>query len=149
MADYNIPLSDRLAPAATIDPQTQTAGALNSDAVDMQDGHRALFILMLGAITATGTMDMKLQGSADGSTGWGDITGKAITQLTDADGDKQVMIEITDEELVAANAAYRYVRAVVTNATADALMSLIALLADLRYGPASDHSLASVDETVA
>lgn len=144
-------LSERLAVLATIDPQSATAGDYDSDAVDMRLFRRALFALLVGTISTSGTVDAKLQGSVDGSTGWTDISGKSITQLTQAgtDSNKQVLLEITDAELANANDDFRYVRLRVTTAVAASLIAAVALGGDTRYAPASDNDLASVDEIVA
>ncbi len=141
---------ERLAVLATIDPQSGAAGDFDSDAVDLRLFRRVLFVVLAGALGASATVDAKLQASANGSSGWADITGKAITQLTKAgtDDNKQALIEISDAELLNAGATFRYVRLRITNATAASLIAAVALGADPRYHPASDNDLASVDEIV-
>ena len=142
-------LHQRVAVVGTIDPQSGTAGNYDTDGVDMSKFRRALFVLLVGAMTSTGTVNAKLQGSADNST-FVDITGKAITQLTEAgtDANKQALLEISDAELADTAATYRYVRMRVVTATAASLIAAVALGADPRYAPASDNDLASVDEIV-
>lgn len=147
---YTSHLSQRLAVAATIDPQSAAAGTYDSDGIDMSKFTRAIFVLLLGAIAAGGTVDAKLQGSADNSS-FADIAGKALTQLTDADADdnKQAVLEISAEELVAASSTYRYVRLRVTTAVAAALIAAVGLAGDARQQPASADDLSTVDEIVA
>lgn len=139
----------RAALVATIDPQSAAANTYDTDGVDMSKFRRALFILLVGAMTTDGTVDAKLQGSADNST-FVDITGKAITQLTEAgtDDNKQALLEISDAELTDASSTYRYVRMRVTTAVAASLIGAVGLGVDPRYHPASDTDLASVDEIV-
>jgi hypothetical protein len=141
-------LHQRVAVLATIDPQSGAAGTFDSDAVSMSLFRRALFILLVGAMGALATVDAKLQGSVNGTSGWTDITGRAITQLTKAgsDDNKQALVEISDAELN--DAGYRYVRMRVTTATEASLIAVLALGGDPRYPVASDNDLASVDEIV-
>ena len=98
----NNPMIEVLAPAA----QTATA---NGAAVDMQTYiGQVKFILSSTAGTGTTpTLDVKLQDSANGTTGWADITGAAFTQVTDA-------ADANEAIGVAIDGAERYVRAVVT-----------------------------------
>lgn len=144
-------LSQRLAIMGTIDPQSASAGDYETDAVDMRLFRRALFVLLVGAIATNGTLNARLQGSVNGSTGWTNISGKAIAELNDTgtDDNKQALIEITDAELANASALFRYVRLQVTTATAASLIAAAAIGGDPRYHPASDFDLSSVDEIVA
>jgi hypothetical protein len=151
---YTEMLSQGLAVVSCIDPDAYAAAAYNGDAVDLSKFSRALFIVMAGDLGSSATLDYKLQGSVTGSSGWTDLSGKAITQLTEAgtDSNKQAIIEITAEELQefakSAGAAYRYVRDVMTVGTAASDCGAIGLAGGARFHPASDDNLASVDEIV-
>ncbi len=125
-----------------------TTGTQGSDSVDMKLHRRVEFIVMAGDLGSSGTLDFKLQGSADNLT-WADISGKSITQLTQAgtDSNKQAEVEITAEELGALG--YRYVRGVMTVGVATSDCGVVALAGFSRYGPASENDLTSVDEIVA
>ncbi|GAB4245695.1 MAG: hypothetical protein OHK0028_23650 [Deltaproteobacteria bacterium] len=90
------------------DPADRSA-SVNGSAVDIlaYEGQSAA-ILQSSAGTGTNpTLDVKLQDSADGSTGWADIAGAAFTQVTNAAPAAQIV------KFNASNAR-RYVRAVVT-----------------------------------
>lgn len=140
-------LSERLAIVATIDPQSASAGNYDSDAVDVSKFERVMFVLLAGALGSSGTVDFKLRESdASGGT-YGDISGKAATQLTQAgtDDNKQVVIEIKADELTDGK---RFVKARVTTATAASLVALVALAGEARDRPISADDLASVDEIV-
>jgi hypothetical protein len=64
----------------------------------------------VGVPTGTSpTLDMKFQSSADNSTGWTDITGAAITQVTSVGGTQGA--QVVDIDL---GVCSRYVRAVTT-----------------------------------
>lgn len=149
--------SEVAAVAATIDPDAYTAAddtPQTSDWVDMADFESALAVLMTGTVAATVSITAKLeQATSAAGAGAKDITGKSITTLTTADGDKQVLINVRGEELDVSN-NFRYVRLSVTIADS---ASPDAAAADFgaavfgffpKYGPASDHDLASVDEIV-
>jgi hypothetical protein len=137
--------SERAAVVGTIDPANHNNSTPSSDVVDMSKFHEAVFILIAGAIDST--IDFKLEESADGSSGWTDISGKAITQETGGDDDnKQWVINLKSEEMAAGK---RYVRATLTigNGTTN-IVGLVALGLCPRFGPASDDDLASVSQVV-
>ena len=74
--------------AAVEFPDSAGAGTLNGAWLSMRDFHRAFFMLLVGDIVATGTVDFLLQQATDtAGTGVKAIAGKAITQLTQAGGD--------------------------------------------------------------
>ena len=91
-----------------LDPAERSASA-NGSAVDILNYEgQAAAILQSAAGTGTSpTLDVKLQDSADGSTGWADITGAAFTQVTNAAPSAQAA-------KFNASAARRYIRAVAT-----------------------------------
>jgi hypothetical protein len=130
--------------AATIDPQAVDNASQTSDWVDMSKYNRVAFIVCVGATDTT--VDIKLQSAtADDGTGAADISGKAATQLTATDDNKQVVIEITAEEMPANTG---YCAAVVTagDGTSGALVCAVGLGTVARYAPVSH--LASVAEAV-
>jgi len=82
---------DSLGPAATA-----------SAYVSMANYHRGIFVIHVGDIGQAGTIDAQVYQATDTSgTGQKVVTGKAITQLTQAggDGNQIVAIEIRTEEL--------------------------------------------------
>lgn len=143
--------SERVAVGGVIDPDANAAGALTSDYISMGEFQSAMAICLAGTLGSSGTLDMKLVQATDSSgTGVKDISGKAITQLTQAgtDADKQAIINVRAEELDVAN-GFDHVAIVLTTATATSDSAAILLGCDPRNGPASDNDLASVDEIVA
>lgn len=142
--------SELVAVIATIDPDAQAAGASTSDWAPMKDFERGLAVISVGTLGASATVDAKLQQATDSSgTGAKDITGKAITQLTQAgsDSDKQALIDVRGDELDVNN-LFDHVAIVMTVATATSDTAALLLGTSARYGPASDFDLASVDEIV-
>jgi hypothetical protein len=145
----NNALSETLAIVGKIDPASLSAGAVNTTVIDMKYIRRLMFIVAVGALGTSGTVDFLLKGdtSAGGSFAT-TITGKSITQLTKAgsDDNKQVIVEVSAEEVM--QQGFRYVRGVLTVGTAASQACVIALGGDLRYTAAADYDLASVDEIV-
>lgn len=87
----------------------RTAATTNGSAVDLLGVKSGLnFILDSGAATVgtLPTLDVKIQDSADGSTGWADVTGMAFAQVTTV-ASAQVLG-------IANGKTRRYVRAVAT-----------------------------------
>ncbi len=142
--------SERAALLATIDPDALAAGAHNSDWFDMSKFGTAMALVKVGQLGASATVDAKLEQAQDGSgTGAKDITGKAITQLTQAGGDddKQAIINLRAEELDVNN-GFTHGRLVITVATATSDADGSVLGFDPSYAPANKFDLASVDEIV-
>lgn len=142
--------ADNAAVLGTIDPDAYSASTVVSDYVDAADFHQILAIVMAGTLGSSATLDAKLVQATDSSgTSSKDITGAAITQLTQAgtDSDKQALISLNVDNLDIAN-GFRYVALSMTIGTAasDAGGLIIGLAP--RVGPASDNDLASVDEIV-
>ena len=143
--------SEKVAIGATIDPDATVASTVVSDYMSMADFESAMAIIMAGTLGASATLDAKLVQATDSSgTGVKDITGKAITQLTQAgtDSDKQAIINCRAEELDIAN-DFNHIAISLTVATATSDVSAILLGLNARVNPASDNDLASVDEIVA
>lgn len=142
--------SEMAAIAATIDPASLTANTYVSDYVDMADFEQVMAVVLLGAIATNGTFDAKLVQATDSSgTGAKDITGHAVTQLTQAgtDSNKQVILQ-TRQDLLDVDGGFRYVALSVTTATAATIAGAVLLGFNPTYGPAYDNDLASVDEIV-
>lgn len=139
--------SDRAVVVATIDPDAYAADTYLSDAVDMSQWQSIQAIIMAGDLGSSATLDAKLtQATTSGGT-YKDVTGKAITQLTQAgaDSDKQAIINCRSEELDVAN-GYRFVKLSMTVGTATSDAGAVVLGHDGRVQPGTD--LASVDEVV-
>lgn len=141
--------SERIAVLGTIDPDAYTAAAYNTDVIDMQNWGRVLFIIQAGDLGSSATLDFLVKGdSASGGSFTTTVTGKTITQLTQAgsDSDKQVIVEVTAVEAKAQG--FRYLRGTMTVGTATSDAGVIVLGVDPRFSPASNYDLASVDEII-
>lgn len=139
-------LSEALGLVATIDPQLVDNATVTSDLVSMSECRRLLFVVTVGATDTT--VDAKLREATDASgSDEQDLDGKAITQLGATDDNKQVLLEVTDEEL---SAGYTHVSLDVTvgNGSTGADVAAVGLAGVPRSYPASDLDLASVAEIV-
>lgn len=134
----------------TIDPDAYAASTVVSDYVDMTKFQEVMAVVMAGELGSSATLDAKLRQATDSSgTGVKDITGKAITQLTQAgtDSDKQAVIRVRSDELDVAN-RFTHVALSMTigTATSDAGAILLGFMS--RYQPGNSYDLATVDEIV-
>ena len=94
---------------AGINPQDSAAATLNGAAIYRQDFDSCVLHAACGAATGTPTaqtVDDKPHDSPDVTSGWADIAGAAITQITADNGEA--------EKDVTLSGAKRYIRAVVT-----------------------------------
>jgi len=145
--------SDRAAVVGVIDPDVLTATTHDSGWVDMSDFERIMAIVMLGTLGESAEFDAKLQQASDSSgTGAKDITGKAITQISEdvspAPSDKQAIINCRADELDVTN-GFTHVRLRITVGAASTDGGAVIVGFDARQQPASDNDLSSVAEIVA
>lgn len=150
-ANPNILPSSQAAIVGVIDPDATAAGTVTTGWIDMAKFEAIQAIILAGTLGTNATLDAKLEQATDNSgTGAKDVTGKAITQLTQAgtdDSDKQVLINCRAAELDIAN-DFDHVRLSITVATATSDAGAIVLGHYPHFGPASDHDLTSVTQIV-
>lgn len=146
---YNEALSEQLAVVATIDPDAYGTGDQTTDIIDMKLHRRVLFIILGGTLGTVATLDFLVKGSASSNMASpSNLTGKAVTQLTEAgtDSDKQALVEVTAEEVAAQG--FRYIQGTASLAAATSDYGLVAIADFSRYSTADENDLASVDEIV-
>jgi len=139
--------SERAPLVGVIDPQSATTakstGWIKCD-------QSILFTLLVGALATSATVDAKVEEAKDASgTSPQDISGKAITQLTQAgtDSDKQAVIELFANDLDINN-GFTHVRLSMTVGTATSDAGGIVLGLDPVIDVASANDAATVDEIV-
>lgn len=94
--------------AKGINPAASAAATTNGAAIDRRGLLSCVLHAACGAAAGSPTaqtVDAKLQDSADGSTGWADIAGAAVTQLTSNNTETQKDVNLS--------AAKRFVRVAV------------------------------------
>ena len=88
----------------------------NGAVIDMQGFDGVQFILLVGALTATQVTGLKAQqGNASNLSDAADLAGTAVGPLADADGNKALVLDVY-------RPLERYIRPVVTRATANAVI---------------------------
>lgn len=131
-------LSEQLAVVATVDPVSQGATAVTSDAFSMALHRRALFILSTGA-NPTGVLVNIQEGTVNFTAGTATILTRAATAVVGVNS--QYLFEVSAEAMAAGMVN---LRAQLTPSGAAHLISLVALADVERYHPASDRDLPTV-----
>lgn len=142
--------SEKVAVLDAISPVSQGVGTVTGSWISVAQFRKILAIIQTGVMTATATLDAKLQqATTSGGAGAKDVSGKAITQLTQAGGDssKQVLIDLDTSQLDVAG-GFSYIRLSLTDAAAASLISAVLLGFDGRYEPASVSNAASVKQVL-
>lgn len=125
-----------------------TSTASNTTVIDVSLFEKIVFLISVGTVTATGTVNFVVKGdTASGGSFTTTVTGKSITQLDSTDSNKQVIVEVDANALGAQG--FRYVRGTLTAATAASVVNVIALGFGCTYGNANQFNLSTVDEIVA
>lgn len=103
----NVQPTDIAAVLAAIDPDVTTASTVTTGWLDASAYDRFLAVVMAGTLGTNATVDAKIEQAQNASgTGAKDVTGKAITQLTQAgtdQSDKQALINLRQSDLDLAN----------------------------------------------
>lgn len=131
----NIKPSNQVTLAGVIDPDLNTADTYTCDWIPMSLFGAIQAIILAGALGTSATLDAKLEQATDYSgTGAKDVTGKAITQLTEAGGDsgKHVIINCRADELDVNN-NFNHVRLSMTVAVASSDSAALVLGHNARY----------------
>lgn len=137
-------LYEELAVLGKIAAMTAGTGTSNMTGFDMSHYDQAIFYVLVDTIASTGTVDVDIEQSTDNSN-WDATAIASITQLTDADDDKEVIIQVNAEKM---GVQRRYLRAVLTRGTANSEVYVLALGGRGRVKSAEDDNIASVDEIV-
>lgn len=141
--------SERCAIVGVIDPDAYTANSYATAAAPVSKFRRFQAIVFVGDLGTNATVDAKLQRCTDAAgSSPTDITNAAITQLTDAGSDSNKQVIINYDTQGEEGNAKRFIRLLVTVATATSDMGAVLLGFDPFGKPASDDDLSSVDEIV-
>ena len=104
----------------------------NGPGIDALDYDETLIVLNAGAVGASGTVDVKVQESADNSS-FSDISGAAFTQITAANDETIYVGRVKMGE----KTRKRYLRVVATVGTAACDLGIVVLLARAAISPVS------------
>ena len=140
--------SERFHLVGVIDPDANAAATLVTTWVDAGLYESFCALIAAGDLGTNGTLDAKLRQATDAAgAGAKDITGKAITQMTEAVtnlSNKQAFINLESEDLDTAN-GFRYVALSVTGAVATSDFAALLFGFNPKYAPGH---MASVIETI-
>jgi hypothetical protein len=148
MSFSNVKPSDRIVLMGVVDPDANTAATYATAWVSMADFGSVLAVVFAGDLGSSATLDAKLeQATSSGGAGAKDVTGKAITTLTQAgtDSNKQAAINCRADELDVAN-SFTHVRLSMTVATATSDCGGAIFGLDARYAP--HDAVSSLDEVI-
>lgn len=135
-------LTELLSIEASIPALAAGTGTSTSDVIDMNEVHEVLWVISVGTVAATGTVDFTVNSGTASGTVTTSVTG--ITQLTANDDNKEVLVSVRSDSLTD---GHRYIAGVLARGTANSNASVVGLCRR-RYRPANEHDLASVDEIV-
>ena len=125
---------ESIAPRMSVAPMAIST-AENGTSIDRLGFESCIVGVGVGATSGSPTsftVDAKVQDSADGSTGWADITGAAMTQIVSTNSVGKIALDL--------RGAKRYIRVVVTpgftgGTSPDVLVSAVASLAEPQEKP--------------
>lgn len=150
MTQKTIALAQEVGIVGNIDPDAYAAGTYVTGWISAANWQNFMAIVQAGTLGASATLDGKIEQASDAAgTGAKDLTGSAITQLTQAgtDSDKQAVIAFSADDLDIAN-GFSHLRLSITVGTAASDAGGIVIASACRYGPPSDYDAATVDEIV-
>lgn len=142
----NILPSDRARVMGVIDPDAYGTGTETTGWLDMSEYAWMLAIVMAGDLGTSATLNAKIEEAKDSSgTDSQDLSGKAITELTQAgsDSNKQALINVNAADM---SDDFTHIRLSMTVGTASSDAAGMVMGFDARYEPEDDAS--SVDEIV-
>jgi hypothetical protein len=145
MSPNNLP-SESVAVVGCIDPDAYGTGDYQTGYVSLALFRRFQAIVMAGTLGSSATLDAKIIAYTDAAgNGAADVTGAAITQLTQAgtDSDKQAIINLDTQTLAGSGKTHIRLQMTVGTATSDAGALLLGF--DPLYRPASDNDSTAVD----
>lgn len=148
MSPNNLP-TESVAVVGCIDPDAYGTGEVFTGYVSLALFRRFQAIVMAGTLGASATLDAKIVAYTSGAgAGAADVTGAAITQLTQAgtDSDKQAIINLDTQTL--AGQGFTHIRLSMTVGTAASDAGALLLGFDPLYRPASDNDSSAVDSIV-
>lgn len=135
----NVKAVEKIAVAGMLDPATVANSEVFTSVVDMSKYHQVMAILALGNM-ANETIDFKCyRCDANGSNA---VSLKTATQLTasaSANDNKQVVMNVTADELIASGAQYVKFSAVTGNSTGGPA-AIVVLGVDARFQPVTQPS---------
>lgn len=143
--------SEAIALLGVVDPDATGASTVTTGWIDASRFDRFLAVVSAGTLGSSATVNAKLEQASDSSgTGVKDITGKAITEITQAgtdQSDTQALIDLRQTELDLTN-DFTHFRLSITVGTASSDVCGHVFGYAPIYGPASNFNATTVGEVV-
>lgn len=139
-------ITEAMAVLAQLASANQTAAAHAVGPFNTQVCRQVLFIVDLGALGASATVDFKVQASATQAGTYADVANSSITQIT-AGATNLVLVLVRHETLAAAGVG-PWIKGVLTVGTAASQAGVVALGFDTRFKPGSDYNLVTPAQTL-
>lgn len=136
-------LHEKAGVVAVVNPANLNNSTNDSAAIDMSKFHEVLAVLLLGSVD--NTFDMKFRESDTSGGTYSDISGKAITQLTSTDDNKQALLSLRADEITTGK---QFVKLRVTVGNGTTNLGAAVVLGVPRIAPATDDDLSSVAQVV-
>ncbi len=142
---WNEQLTQGLTVLGVLHSQNLAAGTDNSITnIDLSKVRRILFVIDVGSLGASGTVDFKLQEAKTSGGAYQDIAGTSITQVVTT-GNKVVTVEVRDDQL---DAGYQFVRHNLVIGANAVQVCVIALGGEAEQKPAKAQDIAAVAQRV-
>jgi len=141
--------TERVALVGNIDPDAYGTGDFITAYVPMKNFRRFMAVVQAGTLGSSATLDARLRvATSAAGAGAENVTGSAITQLTQAgtDSDKQAIINF--DPVVYAGTAFTHVALQISVGTASSDAGGLLFGFDCLYPPADDYDASTVDEIV-
>lgn len=140
MIQYNENLSEALVLLGTLPSGAQTAGAKTVGPFTCRNLSRVLFLIDIGTLGASATVDFKIQASSTSGGTYADVPGTTITQIT-AGASNFVEVELKTETLAQTGTGVGpWIKGILTIGVATTQASVIAL-GTAKTSPGSDGNL--------
>ena len=144
--NYNENMTEALAVLGQLASAVQTVAAHAIGPFNMANFRKVLFIVDLGALGTSATVDFKVQAEPTNGGTATDITGAAITQIT-AGATSLLLVEVRAETVEALGLG-PWIKGVLTVGVAASAASVVALGAIARYKPESDYNVVAPTQVV-
>jgi hypothetical protein len=129
-------------PAAGIRSASQSVGSVSTSAINLQKFRRVAFLIDVGTVGASGTVDFKVQWCATSGGTYADLANTSITQITASSA--YAIVEVTAEQVTAVQPTAQYLKGKLTIGTAASQVSVVPIAGICRFEPASNANDASV-----
>jgi hypothetical protein len=134
---YSEQMSQGLSVADVVNTQNVNNTNLNSIGIDMSKFHRALFVIQCGSLGAAGTVDGRLQSSANSNfNGVHNIANSNLTQITV--NNSLATIEVRADQVQAGD---QFVRCQLTGGGNSVVVGIIGLGGEAIHKPGSANNL--------